>query len=351
MWVMDEEGLPIVDLAGSPRERGQTHGKVLRWQIARGLERWEAQVRKDTGRALADVVQEFHMATSFAAAIRRWTPELLEEVRGIAKGSGFDYDTILAYNFLDEWSWFARQRLRMKAAPTGCSAIGLRRGTGGHPVTAQTHDLDAREQELLAILRIHGTNGIRVISLTVGGVVAMSGCNDRGISINCNQLANGLPHSVAGLPVAFLLRGVLDQADFAAARRFIEEVPHASGQNYVLGGPQDVCDLECSAQAVVEVDAGSPVVLHTNHPLVQPDLLTPEASAESRARLAFLESRRPILGSMRDVRDALESPPICRHPGTVAAVASELSLPPRVFVTAGPPDSHPWRQVPFGEGA
>lgn len=347
-----EHGFPVVDLEGSPRERGLAHGRALRARIARSIERWSDEVAATTGRPLAQVIREFCATTSFVPAIERWTPDLLEEIRGIAAGADIDFETILACNFLDEWGWFAAERYRGDSPETGCSVIGLRYAADGHPVAAQTHDLSCGYEGVQAILRIRGTDGIRVLAFTAAGMIALSGCNDRGVSVNCNGLARSLPHSGTGLPVAFIVRGVLACSTMAEARNFLERVPHASGQNYLLGGPEGVLNLECSAERVAEAGGGA-VVLHTNHPLVQPDgspASRQRAVANSRARLEYLESCAPGLRSVQEVQRALENPAVCKREAehyTAAAITSELSVPPRVFITAGPPDEHPWRQVSF----
>ena len=347
-----EYALPIVDLEGSPRERGRAHGEAVRERIAYGLDRWSEEVAGQFDRPLAQVVQEFYSETSFTRAIQRWTPDLLEEVRGIAEGAGHSYETMLTYSLLDEWGWFAVKRYRTRVGQLGCSAIGLRRGAGGYPIASQTHDLGANWNDALAIQRIHGANGIRVLSLTAAGAVALSGCNDRGVSINCNALAEELPHSAAGLPVAFVIRGVLERTSLADARQFVESVLHASGQNYILGGPEGVCDLECSAERVIESQAGLPVVLHTNHPIAQPDFSAATRTDHSYSRQTILESRRSSLRSLQDVWETLEHPGICQYylGGSQAGIVNELSVPPRVFMTFGAPDRNPWRQIPFEKG-
>ena len=341
--------LPVVDLEGPARQRGRAHGESLRARIARGLDAMAGEIGATTQRPLADLCGEFLARTSFIPAIERWTPGLLDEVRGIAEGSGFPYETILVYSLLDEWGWHAQESHASGEPPRNCSAIGLRRATGGHPVVSQTHDLPISYADTLAVLRVHGANGVTALVLTAAGAIALSGINDSGVSINCNSLVSDLPHSSSGLPVAFLVRGVLERRSLAAARAFVESVEHASGQNYVLGGPDDVCDLECSAEKILEVDRGRAAVLHTNHPVAQPGGAK-QPDADSRARLAFLESRRPALKSLQDVCETMQTPPVCKYPWTVAAIAGELSVPPRVLVTAGAPDRVPWFPIGFARG-
>ena len=49
-------------------------------------------------------------ATRFVPAIEASTPELLEEVRGIAEGAGVSFERILAYNLMDEEWWYSQAR-------------------------------------------------------------------------------------------------------------------------------------------------------------------------------------------------------------------------------------------------
>src|SRR5208283_3140745 len=69
------------------------------------------------------------------------------------------------------------------------------------------------------------------------------------------------------------LRGVLQQETEEAAIDFLRRVKHASGQNYIVGGPSKVYDYECSTNKVVQFtpSAGPDVVWHTKHPLVSDD--------------------------------------------------------------------------------
>ena len=55
---------------------------------------------------------------------------------------------------------------------------------------------------------------------------------------------------------------------------FIKTVPHASGQNYVIGIRDEVFDFEASANQVIQFKSknknGS--LCHTNHPLINDDV-------------------------------------------------------------------------------
>src|SRR4029077_10985770 len=70
--------LPLIDVSGRARERGQAHGETMRGAITEGL---ELAREAGAGQAPGDGSQ------AFLGAARRWTPSVVEELRGIADGA------------------------------------------------------------------------------------------------------------------------------------------------------------------------------------------------------------------------------------------------------------------------
>ena len=116
--------LPVVTCAGSPGEQGERHGEALRGLIADGLGRWAESIASTHGSAADDYITGFVQGTDFLPAIRRWTPGLLDEIEGIARGSAQPWEWIYASNLLDEeWTWASERKAGM--APVARSP-GLR---------------------------------------------------------------------------------------------------------------------------------------------------------------------------------------------------------------------------------
>ena len=70
-------------------------------------------------------------------------------------------------------------------------------------------------------------------------------------------------------------RGFLACSTWEEGWRFLHEVPHASGQNYMIGGPDgQIACLECSARSVVvDRTTAGPYLIHTNTAWSNPDLV------------------------------------------------------------------------------
>ncbi len=80
---MPPTSIPVLDVSGDGRTRGRSHGEAFRTLIHEHLERWRAQQLRGTGLDVAASLQRLFAETDVLPAIRRWTPDLLEEVRGV----------------------------------------------------------------------------------------------------------------------------------------------------------------------------------------------------------------------------------------------------------------------------
>ena len=110
--------------------------------------------------------------------------------------------------------------------------------------------------------------------LSCAGLIALNGINSNGIGVCVNTLMQ-LEASSDGLPVAYVIRGILSKQDRVSALKFIKTIKHASGQNYIIGIVDSVYDYEASANKVVRFlpDGNNPsLVYHTNHPLNNDDI-------------------------------------------------------------------------------
>jgi isopenicillin-N N-acyltransferase-like protein len=339
----------IVDVSGSGGERGQMHGEILRERIADALERWDVEVGERMGIPASEHVEGLLSATRFLPAIKTHTPDLLEEVRGIAEGAALAFERILAYNLMDEEWWYSQARGHRHA----CSVLAVKGGDGRGALIAQNMDLPEVMDGGQTILRSAAPDGSRTVVLTAAGMIGLTGCNSDGLGVCVNTLSM-LNRSAEGLPVAFVLRGLLERRSLADAESFLHMVPHASGQHYAVGFGEDVAGFECSAGSVVASDGGTARFWHTNHPLASRDVDPaddePGGTADSRIRLARLAETAPQIESAADCEELLadRKAPLCVAPEsehhwlTFGSIAMELSSPPAVRIAPGPPDRTAW---------
>jgi len=359
--------LRILDLSGTPRERGLQHGAQCKEDIARLLPLWKEELRIESKMDPDTLIRDFLAQTDFIPAIQRWTPELLEEVRGIAEGSGQPFDVVFALQLLDEIWVYIDQR-----AGHHCTGLGVAARQGRPAIVAQNLDLESFRDRYQVVLRVAPTaSAPEQLIFTSPGLIAANGMNGRSLAIACNTLMQ-LRACTDGLPVAFIVRGVLAKRTGEEALRFLRTVKHASGQNYILGCGDRVYDFEASAVSVTPFrpTADERLVYHTNHPLISRDLkpwYQPTAGVQihdsSHGRLEALQRRLDTATGTLDaeaikaILRSKDSPahPICRPVNasdssatfTFGATVMTLGDHPFIEVSLGPPDLYPFHRIDF----
>jgi isopenicillin-N N-acyltransferase-like protein len=201
----------------------------------------------------------------------------------------------------------------------------------------------------------HHDSSLESFILSHAGFLAECGVNNQPIGICCNSLVAPLNHSTNGLPVTFIIRSVLEQTSVEKALEFLNKIPHASGQNYMIGGYEQVVSMECSPNQVVRYlpFEGARTIFHTNHPLENDDKKRPDVKYRSGSttfnRFRYVKNRlsdHTKKFSVDTFKYILSSHfgPVCVHhdytPASVytySSVIYELTRPPTLHITIGPP--------------
>lgn len=347
----------VLDIRGTPYERGLQHGKLLRASIRKAVDTWKEDLRGAYHTDPDIFIKKFLAATDYVPAIEKWTPGLLQEVQGIAKGAGVDFTTMLVYQLPDEY-WANGSA----ASGDHCSAIGAAT-TKDHPsIVAQNADLEGFRDGLQTILHITEPTGLEQFVLTAPGLIGFNGINSKGVGVAANTLTE-LGSSRGGLPVAFVVRGVLETVGFNEARSFLRTIRHASGQNYTLGGDGRVACFESSGSEVVQIDppkAGS-FVYHTNHSVANDYYGSFGILDSSHVRYNALRKRlstdpgKDIIDIVQETLRSRDSElyPVSRphrgnqHVFTYASTIMVLDTKPYLIAAPGPPDQYEYAVFRF----
>ena len=344
--------LRVVELSGSPREIGRGHGEEMRHLIREGIERWEEHLESSAGMRARDYLQNLLVHTNFIPAIEKNSPGLLEEVRGIGEGAGVDFDAIYAYQLMDEEWWFRVDTLGADINPAvGCSAVAVRPAGERRTLLAQNMDLPDHYDGTQVVLHLKqdgASTPVEIFVFTPAGLIGTTGMNSNGVGICVNSLRM-LGHSPTGLPVAFMMRHALENTSLSDAVEYIRRVPHASGQNYLIADTGGAIDLECSANEVAEYRARGSLLLHTNHPLVNTDVIPRGATSRSRGsnsrkRLELLETSLKKEATVADIKHVLSdrTVPVCvsdrdgQRSITLGSLIMDLGDTPVLHIAPGP---------------
>lgn len=355
---------------GSAYNLGLQHGEALKEEIGSLVEVWKIQTLFALGKDADVVIQEFFDYADFIPAINKWTPDLLEEIRGIADGSGQHFNDIFILNLLDEF-WVYIDDLNNHH----CSAMGVSANNGHPGYISQNMDLENYTDGYQILIRLkQNENSPEQLILSYPGLIALNGLNENGVGVCVNTLMQ-LKAASTGLPVAFVIRKILSLTKKEEILSFVQNVDHASGQNYLIGIRGDIYDFEASATQVVRYnpknDNGS--IYHTNHPVVNDDMkpwysnfhpknneALNKTFSNSHRRFVSAQTRlaaqpqidEEILKSALRAKDDKNNP-VCRTNNkdgrgfTFASVIITFTEQPSIQIIAGPPDESEYKRYSF----
>lgn len=352
--ILANGNLRYLKLNGSPYQRGFEHGKLLKKDIQDVIELLYEDIRSTTGIDPKEFITLFLEQTDYLSSVEQYTPELLEEVKGISDGSGVEFETIFMHQLGDEY-WFNTKDVMAHS----CSSFGVNKTSQYPSITAQNMDIPEFYHGFQTVIKASEPNSSKeVMYLSVPGHLGLTGMNNQSVSINCNTLMQ-LDYAKTGLPVTFIVRGVLSKDTQEEAMDFLKRIHHASGQNYILGGPERVYSLECSSNKLEEFRPfeNSIFTYHTNHPMSNTDYSanylaslaannkTPEEGLYECQRIKsfqnrFTENTQSI--SIDEIKKVLSSrdndgQDVVSNRFTFASVIYELSDKPRFLVAPGKP--------------
>jgi isopenicillin-N N-acyltransferase-like protein len=229
---MTERSLPLIEISGTPLERGRTYGEAAREEIARSLDYYRRAFSVSSGLDWPEVLDR---ARLWRGVVADAAPHLLAEMEGIAQGANVGPDDVLALNARGEIvrsadsSFVAMGGARRPDEPAdGCSSFTLLpEATGdGHVYCGQNWDWREGTEDTTVMVRIVEPSRPTIIMQVEAGQVGRHGANAAGLALNANGL-DGRFGTPPGLPQPVLRRLILESATLRDAL----QVPFAVHQH------------------------------------------------------------------------------------------------------------------------
>ena len=261
----DYAPFPLIDLSGSPRERGRSHGKAAADRLRRGARMYAESLLKSG----VDWKELERRAEAMVPAIEKFDPAYVEEMRGIAEGAGEPFAAVMLMNARTEMVAAARRQHAAKHFPDGCTAaLALPEASAdGVLLHGQNWDWRAECAETGVVLRIRSDDGPDILTFTEAGGLARSGLNSAGIGLTANALECDRDYQRgAGVPLPFIRRKVLESAHLAQAVQTIVATPKPGSNHMAVshcGG--EAFGFECAPDETFWLAPERGLYVHANH--------------------------------------------------------------------------------------
>jgi len=352
---------PIVVSEGDAFARGQQLGRAVAGRVERTVGSYmtlfEQRAGLDRDRVLAE-------AERFMPAIAGYAPRLLDEMRGIAAGSGRDLREIVAVNARTELMYGVAGR-------TECTSVAVApmASTDGHMRVAQNWDWFSALAGTTVLWVVRPDDGPDVLTFAEAGLVGKIGVNAAGVALCVNLLTSDSDNSGPAVPMHVILRHVLDEArSVEEAMALIAAAPRCTSCNHLLadrGGA--VADVEATpaGQSVLRPRDG--VLTHANH-CADAGLVGRDRGARDYPETIVRGARAGALAAGRSIDEqglrvilsdhatapgsiclhAQEGPPPEQQEESVASLIIDLTAA-TLDIADGPPCTHAYRRLALGD--
>ena len=300
--------IPYIEVAGDAKKIGEAIGEHLRDDIVVALQRFEKRF-KHTPRLWA-------WKKKLASIAKKFFPEYIKELQGIADGARQPFDRFLSFSFEEELAYH-----------DSCSTLAI---NIGHTVLFG-HNEDWDHPMPLYVSTAKPKKGPRFLSVSYAGQLpGMSATiNDAGFVYSANSIAT--PFHNNGLPKIYCLRGLATARSLDQALNIISAHDRSSGNSSVIVFKKQLYILEWSPTKIA-LERCVPWVAHANR-FILPEMKNEQSSASrgstSDKRLAhmwdwFVCTPRVTAQEMKNVLSDHSDPKhsLCRHNKDDQTVAS-----------------------------
>jgi isopenicillin-N N-acyltransferase like protein len=297
---VSEANFQFITCRGTPREMGRQYGEEARDAIRTNLDWRQRGVPKS---AYVEAVRVF---------LARYAPEVLEELEGLAEGSGVSTAALIVEN--------------AAGAPLsgGCTSMAIPAGPDG-VILGKNND-GALDERRWVLRRTQPARGLPMLHLvSAGWLSGLDALNGAGLANAHNSVGSSLQRAPESIEIRLWTYHLM--ARCATADEFLQGLLavrlNGKGFNVVVADAErKAWVLECAVPTIKRRANGEPFVYATNHYLTDElkdaDNRTPDQKRISIYRYGYLawqdRMRRPQTGS--DIRALLASHEPwapCRH--------------------------------------
>jgi len=258
-----ERSYPMLEVEGSYYDIGYAIGDNFKDRIKKGFDRraeWFESMKEFCKNDRDNYIDKLKEESE------KHFPDIMEELRGMADGSGIPFDDLFLFNVKAE---IGAKMAAEKPDVAGCSTIHLSDST--HKWLFHNEDGNVAYADLMYVVKATTPSGVTILALTYPGHLMGNGpsMNSNGIVQTTNYIGSAIYKK--GVPRYFLNRAPLEAETLDEAVRLSTYTPRAFAYHHNLGSFKEkrLLSVEVTPDNY-QVEEPRGIYFHTNH-LILPE--------------------------------------------------------------------------------
>ncbi|NYT80809.1 peptidase C45 [Alcaligenaceae bacterium] len=262
----DANTFPLVEVSGSPYERGRQHGAAVPDRIRASVALYKGQL--DRRGVTPQRLQQ--LAQAMEKTIADYDEAYLEELRGIAAGARLSLAEIITVNCRTEMMFGHGALAQAPQEPDdGCTGIIVLPEASANGKLLHAHNWDWRQECVGTgiVLLMRRSDGPDLLTFTEAGALARHGFNSAGVSLSGNFLGSDRDYQQpAEVPLVLVRRKMLESANICAAMKVLWGARRFCSNNLMLAQAEgEAVNLECAPDEIFWLTPVDGILVHANH--------------------------------------------------------------------------------------
>ncbi len=247
-WLERRAGCLVLHLAGTPYEMGYQHGVLLREQVKGLTTRVQFMLAVEGARNPKAPAPLKRLQEAYERCLPHIPPDILEEMKGLAEGSGLPLETVRIANMIPELFHCSGFALWGKATQDGALYHGR--------ILDYAMEVGYHMYAVVVVAHPEGKHAFVNVGYA-GFLGSVTGVNDQKVAFG--EMGGGGEGNWDGMPMSFLMRkGMEDADDLDEALAIFRDTPRTCEYYYVISDAKipDARGLACTPEKFVTLVPG-----------------------------------------------------------------------------------------------
>jgi len=257
--------VPIISARGAPYDLGFQHGSQAKKAIEDNVRFYMSLWERFGGSRREEILKEIQ---GFVPYIEDCDPEILEELRGVAEGSGLRFEEILSLNARTEVTFACLPNAMQNSTLEGCTSFALlpEATQNQHMYIGQNWDWRAEAENSCIILKLHQKDKPDIIMHAEAGTIGHRGFNSAGMGVCINYIRCETDTFKLGLPFLIKLRAALNSTNLPDCLKMLLTFVGPNSMNMVIAHREgEAIDAENTPNDVLFLYPEGGILTHANH--------------------------------------------------------------------------------------